>query len=80
MLPPYLKSINWSRQIERDQAIILMNQWVDIDLEQALALISGLFSLNEHYTNLSVCQQMNDEVLKKFKEIRHFAVEALKRT
>lgn len=80
-LPKFLLAIEWTRPNEREQAIQLMNQWAEIDLEQALALLSGLFCLNDVYTTIRVVEQnMSEDILKKFKEIRHFAVEALKTT
>jgi Phosphoinositide 3-kinase family, accessory domain (PIK domain) len=43
-------SVNWIEKKESKQAIILMKQWAKIELEQALALLSGIFSLNNVYS------------------------------
>jgi|688.fasta_scaffold243597_2 hypothetical protein len=54
-----------------------MYEWVPIEIEQALPLLSGLFSLNSVYTHMRVVQNMNDDVKKRFKEIRAHAVKSL---
>jgi hypothetical protein len=47
-------------------------------MEHALALLSGFFSLNNHYTNLRIFNPMTHEILLKFKEIRNHGVNCFK--
>ena len=55
-----------------------MNDWAEIDMEQALPLLSGFFSLNDVYTHMRGVNPLPDDVKQRYKEIRHFAVETLK--
>jgi hypothetical protein len=43
-------SVKWTSAQESSEAINLMHDWEKIELDQALALISTLFSLNEEYS------------------------------
>ena len=56
----------------------LLHEWEQIELEQALALLTGFFSLNDEYSHLRVANPATPEIIKKFKVIRNLAVECLK--
>lgn len=55
-----------------------MKTWAEIDIEQALPLLSGFFSLNETYTRMRIVHPLTDEVKKAFIQIRKYAVTCLK--
>ena len=78
-LPKFLLSVNWERPSEREQAISLLQNWAEIDLEQALPLLSGFFCLNDMNSRIRLVDTMNDEVLRRFKEIRNHAVKVLEK-
>jgi len=77
MLPKFLISVSWERPNEREAAIKLMYDWAPIDIDQALAMLSGLFSLNNVINHMRVVQNATEEIIKKFKEIRNHAVKSL---
>ena len=78
MLVKLLQSVNWGSQKEMNEAMNLLNSWVAIDEEQALALLAGYFSLNEVNVHMRVENPAPPELKKRFKEIRSYAVKALK--
>ena len=47
----------------------LLHEWEPIELEQALALLTGFFSLNDEYSHLRVANPATPEIIKKFKII-----------
>ena len=55
-----------------------MNEWVEIDMEHAVPLLSGFFSLNDVYTHMRSINPLTDEIKQRYKEIRRFAVDTLK--
>lgn len=40
----------------------MKNKWVSLDLEQALPILSGFFSLNDVYTKARVVKELSEEV------------------
>jgi hypothetical protein len=74
MLVKFLQSVEWRRPKESEAAITLMKQWCEIDLEQALPLLSAQFSLNETYTQLRLVNPLTPDVRKSFRQIRKYAV------
>jgi phosphatidylinositol 3-kinase len=79
MIVKFLQSVNWSEQKEMTEAMSLLNQWEQIDEEQALALLAGYFSVNEVITHMRVNVIFTNDVMKKFKEIRNYAVKCLRK-
>jgi hypothetical protein len=61
------------------EALNLLGSWQAIDLEEALPLLSGFFSVNNSYKNLREIQNLTDDIKKCFKEIRKLAVKALEK-
>ena len=55
----------------------LLHEWEPIELEQALGLLTGFFSLNDEYSHLRVVNPVTPEIIKKFKVIRSMAVKCL---
>ena len=55
----------------------LLHEWENIELEQALALLTGFFSLNDEYQHLRVVNPVTPEIIKRFKVIRNVAVKCL---
>lgn len=45
----FLLSVKWDREREQQEAMNLLTEWDTIELEQALALLGGFFSLNPEY-------------------------------
>jgi len=56
--------------------IELMQIWAPLELEQALPLISGLFTLNNIYKTLCVVQggTLTPEIIAKFGEVRNYGL------
>ena len=59
--------------------MLLLTDWEKIELEQALALLSGFFSLNDEYSHLRVVNPVTPEIIKRFKVIRNMAVKCLEK-
>ena len=57
-----------------------MKTWVQIDVNQALPLLSGFFSLNNVYTHMRIANPVTKHIIDKFKEIRAKAVNCLRNT
>ena len=57
----------------------LLHEWESIELEQALALLTGFFSLNDEYSHLRVVNPVTPEIIKRFKVIRNMAVKCLEK-
>ena len=74
----FLLSVDWNQPKEQSEAMNLLHEWEPIELEQALALLTGFFSLNDEYSHLRVANPATPEIIKKFKIIRNLAVECLK--
>jgi hypothetical protein len=51
-----------------------MKEWAEIDVEQALPLLSGYFSLNNTFIRMRVTNPLTPEIIKAFKEVRNHAV------
>ena len=56
----------------------LLHEWETIELEQALSLLGGFFSLNPEYSSMCVVNPPKEEHIKKFKKIRNVAISCLK--
>ena len=53
----------------------LLHEWEPIELEQALSLLGGFFSLNEEYSSMCVVDHpLKDDHLKRFRKIRNVAI------
>mmetsp|Transcript_44427 Transcript_44427/g.43096 ORF Transcript_44427/g.43096 Transcript_44427/m.43096 type:complete len:127 (-) Transcript_44427:1455-1835(-) len=48
-LVKFLKCIEWAKEKEEKEGMALMKKWADIDLDQALPLLSYSFSANDIY-------------------------------
>ena len=59
--------------------MLLLTDWEKIELEQALALLSGFFSLNDEYSNLRVVNPVTPEIINRFKIIRNTGVKCLEK-
>jgi len=66
LLLKFLKAVDWQSETERKQAMDLLKSWSKIDMNQALPLLSGFFSLNGHYSHLRVDYSVNPEILTMF--------------
>lgn len=44
----FLLSVNWEKEKEELEAIEMLSEW-DIDIEQAIPMLSNIFSSNENY-------------------------------
>ena len=51
-----------------------MKLWAKIDLEQVLALLSGIFSLNDVYGQMRVSNPLTKDSISSFKKIRNYAI------
>jgi hypothetical protein len=49
-LTTFLLSANFSTEEEESEVINLLEQWSHIQIDDALYLLSGMFSANQHYT------------------------------
>lgn len=78
LLPRFLLAVNWQNPRETDIAAELMKNWVQIDVNQALPLLSGFFSLNNIYTHMRIANPVSKHIIDKFKEIRAKAVNCLR--
>jgi hypothetical protein len=78
LLPRFLLAVNWQNPRETDIAAELMKNWVPIDVNQALSLLSGFFSLNNVYTHMRIANPVTKHIIEKFKEIRAKAVNCLR--
>ena len=47
-------SVKWDSSKESAEAMNLLSEWEPIELEQALSLLGGLFSLNAEYQSFCV--------------------------
>lgn len=56
----------------------LLHEWEPIELEQALSLLGGFFSLNPEYQETCVIERPKDDLIKRFKKIRGVAIQCLK--
>lgn len=74
-----LKSVNWNNKEQREDALLLLDEWAEADLEHAFGLLSGMFSVNNIYTELQVSKNVDDEVITAFKKIREHGLKILKR-
>lgn len=63
---------------ETEIAMELIRKWEEIDVDQALPLLSGFFSLNDVFTHMRLTNPVTKDTLQKFKEIRNLAVRCLK--
>lgn len=54
VLLKFLMSVNWGMQKEQQEAMSLLMEWEPIELEQALSLLGGMFSLNSEYQDICV--------------------------
>jgi phosphatidylinositol 3-kinase len=76
-LSKLLVSVKWTSAQESAEAIDLMHDWEKIDLEQALTLISGQFSLNDEYSQLRIVNPCPPEIGRRFRKIRALAIKCL---
>ena len=74
----FLLSVRWDNPKECQEAMNLLPEWETIELEQALALLGGFFSLNPEYSSMCVVNPPKEEHIKKFKKIRSMAIRCLK--
>jgi hypothetical protein len=77
MLVKFLLSTTWQNTTERNEAIEMMYNWIDIGIEEAIPLISGFFCLNDIFSHIRVVKTLNSEILDSFKSIRKYAIEFL---
>ena len=59
----------------------LLLEWEAIELEQALSLLGGYFSLNSDYQSncvISPPHPLKEEHVKRFRKIRNVAIQCLK--
>ena len=52
----------------------LLHDWESIELEQALSLLGGFFSLNDEYMDLCVVQPPKEDQKKRFRKIKNVAI------
>ncbi len=68
-LPKFLKSVNWLKQKEETEALSLLRVWPEVNIQNALPLLSFDFCANNVYNKKAIPEG--------FKEIRQFAVKCL---
>lgn len=63
----------------REEALILIKRWSEVDYKDVLPLLTGMFSLNHAIkSGIRVCNSFRPEVINSFKQIRLFALQVLK--
>ncbi|CAG9310079.1 unnamed protein product [Blepharisma stoltei] len=67
-LTKFLHAVCWDKEKEEKNALELMKIWAPIDKEDALHLLSYIFSCNPHYSTI---------ISKGIEEVRRYAVERL---
>ena len=55
-------------------ALLMKKEWADIEMVEALPLLSGFFSLNDVYTDMRVTNPIDDKIISYFKKIRNHGV------
>ena len=70
----FLLSVKWDNSKECQEAMNLLHDWETIELEQALSLLGGYFSLNPEYSSMCVVNPPKEEHTKRFKKIRNVAI------
>jgi hypothetical protein len=66
--------VNWQRKSEANVALLMKKEWADIEMVEALPLLSGFFSLNDVYTDMRVTNPIDDKIISYFKKIRNHGV------
>jgi len=72
-LVKFLQCIEWAKEKEENEGMQLLKKWAEIDIEQALPLLSYHFCANEFYPAQS------GSVNSRFNEIRAVAVKCLEK-
>ena len=68
-LPKFLKSVNWLKAKEEQEALSLLRVWPEVNIQNALPLLSLDFCANNIYNKKAIPDA--------FSEIRQFAVKCL---
>jgi len=53
-LVKFLLSVDWTKDKEQQEAMSLLNNWAQIEVEQALPLLSNKFCVNDIYSSISL--------------------------
>lgn len=77
-LVKFLFSVNWQKTSEASAAILMKKEWANIEMVEALPLLSGFFSLNNVYTDMRVTNPINKDIISYFKKIRNHGVQCFK--
>lgn len=60
--------------------VTLVDEWATLDIDHAMALLSGMFSVNDQYTSLRVYQgKMTPEIKEAFLCVRERGLKCLQK-
>jgi phosphatidylinositol 3-kinase len=76
-LVKFLLAVDWSKEKEELESMSLLKSWAEIDIDQALPMLSYLFSANEVYKPKAGTSFPNYQ--SRFNEIRAIAVKCLEK-
>jgi hypothetical protein len=74
-LVKFLLSVDWGKEKEEQEAMNILKKWVEIDTEQALPLLSFMFTANEIYLDRLIFANQ----IARFNEIRTLGVRCLEK-
>jgi hypothetical protein len=74
-LVKFLQCVDWTKEKEEQEGIRMLKKWVEIEIDQALPLLSFLFCANKIYTP----QVFFPNQYQRFNEIRILAVKCLEK-
>jgi len=76
-LVKFLMCVDWSKEKEELESMSMLKRWAEIDIDQALPLLSYLFSANEIFKPKNGSSFPNYQ--SRFNEIRQLAVKCLEK-